>query len=817
MAGLNSSLSAIVDAAARDLRFAARGLRKTPLFTTAAVLALALGIGATTSMLSVVRSVLLRPLAYADADRLVVLLHDGRNPASPRNFVDWRSETHSFSDMAAAEYWTPDLTGGDNPTQVMALRLTSRMFPMLGVAPAIGRVFTPSEEDPGNERVVVIGYGLWQRMFGGRRDVLGASMSLNGSVYTIIGVMPKSFQFAPFWATRAELWAPLPLAGRINDGQSLRIFARLAPTVTLDQARADLRAVTARLEARDPGTNKNVVITPLKEKVVGDIRTPLLTLLVAVAFVLLIACTNVAHMLLARASARQREIAVRTALGATRRRVVGQLLAESCVLAALGGAVGMALAIGGVRALVAASPAIIPRVASVAVDGGVLLIALGVSAATVLAFGLLPAVRASRVDLAETFRDGDRSSSGGRGRSRMRDALVASEFALALVLLAGAGLMIRTLVALQRIDPGLDPHNVVSMIVSTAGTPAADTARHAAFYVNSLERVRAVPGVVSASYINHRPFDGDMWGFPFRVEGTSPARSEWPTATYRVVFPGYFETMRIPILRGRDVSTADRADAPGAIVINEFMAKKHWPGIDPIGRRLTLDDSTWVTVVGVVKNHVRESLTAPAEEEMFLPFAQQPRYVKGLGASRTVTLVARVACARVECDASSFVAPISAAIRSVEHAAPISAVVSFSALARSATAESRFYLTLLTAFAAVAVLLAAVGIFGVITYAVSRRTHEIGIRIALGAEPASVMRSIVGEGLSIVSAGAAAGLASALALTRLMRGILYGVSPTDAWTFAAVTALLVGVAVAASLVPARRATRIDPLVALRSE
>jgi putative ABC transport system permease protein len=692
------------------------------------------------------------------------------------------------------------------------------MFPMLGVAPAIGRVFTPSEEEPGNERVVVIGYGLWQRMFGGRRDVLGAPMSLNGSVYTVIGVMPKSFQFAPFWATRAELWAPLPLAGRINDGQSLRIFARLAPSVTLDQARADLRAGTARLEARDPGTNKNVVITPLKEKVVGDIRTPLLTLLVAVAFVLLIACTNVAHMLLARASARQREIAVRTALGATRRRVVGQLLAESCVLAALGGAAGMALAAGGVRALVAASPAIIPRVTSVTVDGGVLLIALAVSAATVLAFGLLPAVRASRVDLAETFRDGDRSSSGGRGRSRVRDALVASEFALALVLLVGAGLMIRTLVALQQIDPGLDPRNVVSMIVSTAGTPAADTARHAAFYVNSLEHVRAVPGVMAASYINHRPFDGDMWGFPFRVEGTSPARqNEWPTATYRVVFPGYFETMRIPILRGRDVSTADRADAPGVVVINEFMAKRHWPGADPIGRRLTLDDSTWLTVVGVVKNHVRESLTAPAEEEMFLPFAQQPRYVKGLGASRTVTLVARVACARVECNASGFVAPISAAIRSVEHNAPISAVVSFGALARSATAESRFYLTLLTAFAAVAVLLAAVGIFGVITYAVARRTHEIGIRIALGAEPSSVMRSIIGEGLAIVSVGAAAGLASAVALTRLMRGILYGVSPTDAWTFTAVTALLGGVALAASLVPARRATRIDPLIALRSE
>ena len=812
------SLRSGVDAVGRDLRFAARGLRNTPAFTVAAVLALALGIGATTAILSVVRSVLLRPLAYVDADRLVVLLHDGRNPASPRNFDDWRSQTRSFSDMAAAEYWTPDLTGRDNPTQVMGLRVTTRMFPMLGVGPALGRVFTVADEQTGNEHVVVLGYGLWQRMFGGRRDVLGTSMSLSGSRYTIVGVMPKSFQFAPFWATHSELWAPLALAGRINDGRSLRVFARLAPTVTLEQARADLRAVTARLEASDPGTNKNVVITPLKEKVVGDIRTPLLTLLVAVSFVLLIACTNVAHMLLARAASRQREIAVRTALGATRRRVVVQLLAESCVLAALGGLGGVALAIWGVRALVAAGPAIIPRVTTLTVDGSVLLIAFGISAATVVAFGLLPAIRASRVDLAETFRDGDRASSGGRARSRARDALVASEFALALVLLVGAGLMIRTLVAMQRIDPGFDPRNVVSMIVSTAGTPAADSTRHAAFYESSLERVRGVPGVVSASYINHRPFDGDMWGFQFRVEGQPrPRPNEWPTATYRVVFPNYFATMRIPVLRGRDISGMDRADAPRVVVINEFMAKKHWPGLDPIGRRISLDDSNWVTVVGVVKNHVGESLTAPAEEEMFLPFAQQPRYVNGLGASRTMTLVARVACRRVECDASASVAAISRAIRSDERNIPISAVVSFSALARSATAESRFYLTLLTAFAAVAVLLAAVGIFGVITYAVSRRTHEIGIRIALGAEPGSVMRSIVGEGLSIVSVGAAAGLAAAIALTRLMRGILYGVSPTDAWTFAAVTALLVGVALAASLIPARRATRIDPLIALRSE
>jgi predicted permease len=814
----DSRAGAFLDTMLRDSRFAARTLAKTPAFTLAAVLALALGVGATTSILSVVRAVLLRPLAYADADRLVVLLHDGRNPASPRNFAAWQGQTHSFADMAAAEYWSPDLTGGADPTQVAALRITSRMLPMLGVTPALGRMFSPAEDQPGNEHVVVLGYGFWQRAFAGRSDVLGARLSLDGTVYTVIGVMPKSFQFAPFWATRAELWAPLVLANRINDGESLRIFARLTQGVTLDQARAEVHAVTALLEAADPGTNRNVVVTPLKEKVVGDIRTPLLTLFVAVTFVLLIACANVAHMLLARANARQREITLRTALGATRGRIVAQMLVESVLLALVGGVIGFALATLGVHALVAASPAIIPRVGSVTIDGAVLLTAVGISAATVVAFGFLPAFRASRVDLAEAFRDGDRASSDGRARAGVRDALVASEFALALLLLVGAGLMIRTLIALQRIDPGMDPRNVVSMIVSTAGTPSADTARHADFYINSLARVRAIPGVVSASYINHRPFDGDLWGFPFRVEGAPRARQgDWPVAIYRVVFPGYFATMRIPILRGRDVAETDRQGTPGVIVINEFMARTHWPGVDPIGQRVTLDDSTWLTVIGVVKNDVRERLSAPPEEEMFLAFAQRKGYSKGTGPSRTMTLVARAACPRTECNAAAFAAPIRDAIRSVERNAPISAVTTLIALTRSATAESRFYLVLLTAFAMVAVLLAAVGVYGVMAYSVSQRTHEIGIRIALGAEPASVLRAIVGRGVSVAAVGAAAGLAVAFALTRLMRGLLYGVSPTDAWTFTAVTALLISVALVATLAPARRATRIDPLVALRTE
>jgi putative ABC transport system permease protein len=811
-----------VDVLARDARFAWRGLRKTPAFTVAAVVALALGVGATTAILSVVHAVLIQPLPYADADKLVVALQDGRNPVASANFADWRAQTRSFTDMAAAEYWTPDLTGGDDPGAINALHITPGMLPMLGVQPLLGRMFAADEDRPGNEFVAIIGYGLWQRRFAADPNVLGKTISLSGNVYRIVGVMPKTFQFAPFWATRAELWAPLVLAPRLaqpsRGDESLRIFARLKPGVSLEQARADLGSVTARLERAFPGTNRNVELLPLKAKVVGNIEAPLVILFVAVVFVLLIACANVAHMLLARAGSRQRELAIRTALGATRARLIAQLLVESAMLALLGGAAGLAFAAWGVRMLVAASPAIIPRVASVTIDGAVLAMAIGLTAFTAIAFGLVPALRSARVDLAETFRDGDRASSDGRGRSRMRSALVASEFALALVLLVGAGLMIRSVVQLQHIDPGFDPRNIVSMIVSTAGTPAADSSRHENFYVDALSRVKAVPGVVSASYINHLPIGGDIWALSFRIEGRpTPKPGNSPRATYRVVFPGYFATMRIPMLRGRDITDADRLGAPRVVVINDFMAKTHWRGENPIGKRIALSDSAWITVVGVVKNDVRSEWSAPPEEEMFLPFAQQASYRNGTGASRTMTLVARMACDRSECDAGAPAPQIRSAVRGAERNAPISEVQTMRALVNDATAESRFYLVLLTAFAAIALALAAVGIYGVMSYAVSRRTHEIGIRVALGADPRSIVGIVVRQALTVAAIGAGVGLVVAFAFTRLMRGILYGVAPTDLMTFLSVTAVLVGVAVVASLIPARRATRIDPLEALRSD
>ncbi len=544
----------------QNLRYTMRALRKSPGFTAVAVITLALGIGANTAIFSVVNAVLLRPLPYKDDSRLVVILNQGRNPVAPANFIDWRSQSQSFSEMGAAEYWTPNLTGTDNPEKLWALHVTPDIFPMLGVQPLLGRVFLPEEQDAGKEHEVVLSYSLWQGHFAGNTEIIGRSVALSGETYTVVGVMPRKFKFAPFWATKAQLWAPLALGSRLTDrgGGSLRVFARLKPGVTLEQAQAEMAGITGRLEREFPGTNQDMQVLSLREKVVGNIRPALLVLLGAVGFVLLIACANVSHMLLARAAARREEIALRTALGAGRWDVFRQLLTESMALAFLGGGAGLLLAVWGVRVLLAISPDAIPRVETVGVDAHVLLFALAISLLTGLAFGLTPAWRATVVNLSDALKEGKRGSSEGVQRDRLRGLLVASEFALAVMLLAGAGLMVRTFLALQHVDPGFDPHSVLSLVVGIAGTEQAAAGHTGNFYQEVLRRVRAVPGVQSVSGINHLPLAGDEWGFPFHIEGRPPEPpGKELVATYRAVLPGYFRTMRIPILRGRDVSDAD--------------------------------------------------------------------------------------------------------------------------------------------------------------------------------------------------------------------------------------------------------------------
>jgi putative ABC transport system permease protein len=805
---------------AADARYGLRALGRNPGFAFAAVLALALGIGATAAIFSVVDAVLLRPLPYREPDRLAVVLHRRVNPVAPANFLDWKRQSTAFESMGAADNWVPNLTGGDEPESVQALRVTADILPMLGIRPLTGRVFLPEEEEPGKEHEVVLSHRLWQRRYAGDPKVVGQSLLLNGEPYTVVGVMPPGFDFPPFWATGTELWVPNVLAPRAANrgGQSLRVFGRLKRGVTLDFARAEMAAITARLEKQFPGSNREVTVNSLTDTVVGDVRPALLVLLAAVAFVLLIACANVAHMLLARAASRQREVAVRAALGASRSRMIRQFLTESLVLALFGGAGGVLLALWGTKLLVSLGPAHLPRLETVALDARVLAFTLGISLLTGIAFGLAPAFKASRRDLTESLREGERGATEGSQRSRLRNVLIASEFALALVLLIGAGLMLRSFAALEAIDPGFDPRRVLTLMVSVAGTREAEPPLRAGFYRQALERIRALPGVASESAINHLPLAGDIWGWSFTIEGRPiPAPGESPGAAYRVTLPGYFKAMGIPILAGRDIAESDDLRSPGAIDVNEWLAKRYWPGENPLGKRITFDDQDknpyWLTVVGVVKNTVRSDWAAAEEGEVYLSYLQHHKYLEDRGSHYSyLTFVVR---AKVE--PAALAASVRRVLASLDKSVTVSQVQTMEQVVTQATARPRFYLLLLAAFASIALVLAAVGIYGVISYSVSRRTHEIGLRMALGAGERDVLRLVVRQGMRVALAGAAAGLLGALLLTRLMSTLLYGVRSTDPATFLAVTLVLTGVAVVASYIPARRAARIDPLVALRHE
>jgi putative ABC transport system permease protein len=627
--------------------------------------------------------------------------------------------------------------------------------------------------------------------------------------------MPAGFQFAPFWATRTELWVPLALGPRASKrgGNSLRVFARLRPEVTLEEARDEFSAITARLELQYPGTNRDARIIPLKEKVVGKIRPALLTLLCAVGFVLLIACANVAHMLLARSTARAHEVSVRAALGAGRGQLLRQFLAESLTMAILGGAVGLLLAWWGVRAMVRFGPVGIPRLETLSLDWRVAGVTLAVSLLTGILFGIAPALQASAEGSAESLKEGGRSSAGGV-RQRVRGLLVISEFALSLMLLIGAGLMLRSFLALQAIDPGFRPDHLLTMILSVGGTQNAAPARAQEFYQSALAHVRAVPGVVSAGMTNHLPVAGDLWGLPFWVEGHPlPHPGEEPDAAFRLALPGYLEAMKIPILRGRGIQAGDTSTAPRVVVINEYMAEKYWPGENAIGRRITPNNPssskppTWLTVVGITRNAVRADWAAPPEEEFFLPYLQHTAEM-----GHYITLVVRT-----KGDPAALAPVIESGIWQIDRNVTISEVQTMSAVIERANAEARFNMALLAVFATAATLLSAVGIFGVMSYAATRRRREIGIRLALGARPMEILQLITREGMVLALCGTAAGIAGALTLTRLMAKLLYGVPPVDPLTFLVVPLLLITVALAACVIPAFRAASISPVASLRQE
>lgn len=813
----------------QDLRYGVRTLYRNPRFAAVAILALALGIGANTAIFSVVYGVLLRALPYEDSDELVVILRQSMRdggyggPVAPANFYDWREQAQSFEQMTAAEVWGPVLTEQDVPEKLGGLRASANLFAMLGVEPLLGRSFRPEDERPENERVVVLGYGLWQRRFGGRDDILGQALRLDGEVYTVVGVMPQGFGFPTFWAQEAELWSPLvftPERAQSRGGNSLRIFGRLKPGATLAQAQAEMSAICERLAEQYPVVNADhgAIVEFLHDKTVAEVRPTLVVLAGAVGFLLLIACVNVANLLLARATTREREVAVRTALGAGRGDVIRQLLAENMVLAIAAGVLGVLFAAWGLSTILAAIPETMsvsmPRREAIQLDGTVLGFAFLLSLGTAALFGLTPALRSSRFDLVEALKEGGRGTRGGGGK--LRNALVVGEIALSLMLLAGAGLLIRSFVRLQAIDPGFQPGNVISMVVPVTGSQFGSPQRKGPFYERLVENVRAVPGVRSAAVINHIPLEGDIWGRSITIEGReAPVPEDVPGAAYRVAGPGYLPTIGATLLRGRDFAVTDSHNAPPVIIINETLARVHFPNEDPIGKRIKpgRPDSTepWRTIVGVVQD-VQQRQWAQVNSEIYLPFAQDEDFYGNVSPPFSMTLVARTAN-----DPAAMAQALQQQVLALDPNIPVSNVVTLEQAVSNALWQPRFSMFLLGVFAIIALVLAAVGVYGVMSYAVTQRTSEIGIRVAMGARRRDVLWLVVRHGMLLAAAGTVLGLAGASALSRVMESMLYQVSATDSFTLAAASIALLLVALAACLAPAFRASRIDPIVALRYE
>ena len=797
----------------RDLRLAARSLSKTPALASIAVLGFALGIGSGTAIFSVVKAVLLKPLAYREPDRLVVVLHEGVFPVSPADYFDYQRLNRSFTATGAAQAWSANLSGGGAPERIGGISVSPEIFPLLGVEPILGRTFSAGDDKPGRAHQLVLSHGFWQRRFGGNRQVIGRTVTLDGAAWEIAGVMPPSFRFTPFWITNANVWTPLDLSARLADraGRSLRVFARLKPGVAADRAQADLGAIGSELARQYPDTNArlSIRVTPLAEKVSGPVRPVLLVMLGTVVLLLLISCANAAGLILARSASRGREIAVRLAVGAGRADLLRHLIAESLVLSLAGGAAGLLLARWGVAALLATlPPRELPRGDEVAIDSWVLVFAIGVSVLAGVAAGLAPAARAVRLNLFDALRDGARGSSGGLAQARARRWLTAAEVALAVVLLAGAGLLIKSFLQLRGLTPGFEAGNLLSFEVSTGGTVRDDKPRRAPFYQEVLDRVRQMPGVEAAGGTNHVPLAGDIWFLSFQIEGRAIAVSELPSAVYRVATPGYFAAMGVHLLRGRDFALADHPNAPGVAVINETMARRHWPGEDALGRRVALGSGRnpeWRTIVGIVSDLKQSNWSADAVPEIFLPLAQQSAEVQGY-----FTIIVRT-----RADPAALEATARRAVSSVEPNAVVSRVLPMEKAIAGQLWRARVSMLLLAAFAAVALALAAAGVYGVIAHSVAQRTQEIGIRVALGARPAELLRMIVLDGMRYVWAGLAAGLALALAGSSFLEKLLFRVPPADPAAYVLASAALAVVALAANLIPARRAMRVDPMTALR--
>lgn len=809
----------------QDVRYAWRGLLRSPAFTLVATLTLALGIGATTAIYTVVDAVLLRSLGVPDAEQLVVLRERERSDqgplirngtVAPANFFDWEAQARSFASMAYFVQWPQNLTGGGEPQEAQVQLVSANFFSTLGVRPLLGRGFRPEEDDPQGEPiaggdVVVLSYGLWQSRFGGDPGLVGKTIQVNDEPLTVVGVMGPDFRVLD---SKPDLWMPLAIrkGDRESMGRFLTAVGRLKPGVAPERAREEMAGIARRLEAAYPEKNalRDVLVTPLREDVVGEVRPALLVLLGAVAMLLLIACTNVANLLLGRASTRRQEIAVRLSLGATRGRLVRQLLAESLVLSLVGGGVGVAAAALGTRALVRSLPQSIqlPRLDAVAVDARVLAFALGVTLLTGILFGLAPALLSSRADPQVSLRDGGRGNTGGRSSLRLRGALVVVEVALALMLLVGAGLLLRSFQQLRAVDTGMRPEGVLTLRMSLSsdayGTPEAQQG----FVARLLPSLAGLPGVQAVGTVSHLPLtEGKMGHSAYRADRPKPAESEETGVDFRVVGGDYFQAQGIRLVRGRTFDSRDNAGSAAAFVVNEALAGKLFPGEDPIGKRLAypwFDGDVEGEIVGVVEDVRETSVTAEPAPALHRAFSQMP--------DGTLHVMVRSTG-----DPMALAGPAREAVRRLDPNLPVASVRSMESVVAEATARPRMSSYLLAGFAAVALLLAAVGLYGVISYGVAQRRGEIGVRVALGADRGSILGLIVRQGMVLTAIGLAVGLAGALALTRLLRSLLYGVSAADPVTFLAVPLVLAAAALLASYLPANRAARTDPATALRAQ
>ncbi len=793
----------------QDVRYGFRTLLQAPGFTAVAVLTLALGIGANSAIFSVVHAVLLEPLPYEQPERIVMvwerLLKRGVNSsATAPNFADWRERNEVFVNLAGWRGQSFTLTGVDQPERIPGVLASAALFPLLGTEAKLGRTFLPEEEQPGRHRVVVLGHGLWQRRFGANPGIVGTAVTLNAEPYTVVGVMPEGFQFP----AGVDLWTPLALDARqlsFTGSHVIQVAGRLQPGMTLEQAQAGMNALARRIEPKRPNSNSGwgVVLVPLQEQMVSGVRQGLWILLGAVGFVLLIACANVANLLLTRAAARGREVAIRAALGAGRWRLVRQLLTESVLLALLGGSLGLLLSLWGMETLVRFAPAGLPRIGEVRMNGWVLGFTALAALLTGALFGLAPALRASRAELTGSLR----GTLAARSRVPVSGFLVVSETALALMLLIGAGLLIRSFARLQVVRPGFDPRGVLTAQIDLYG----DVPRQAAFWHDVLERVAGLPGIRAAGVVSGLPLAGPHRNMVVTIEGRPPVElSQMPFAFYKVASPDYFRALGVPLLRGRPFTERDLPGAPRVMLINDTMARRYWSGEDPVGKRLRLDNGEpgWVEVVGILGDVRQLGLESEPGAEMYIPFRQVPASF-----FPAMTLVLRAAGVPPE----SLMAAVTGEAQKLDPNAPVYNLRTMDEILARSMASRRFSLGLLGLFAGIAMGLAAVGIYGVMAYSVSRRTHEIGIRMALGAQGGDVLRLVVVESLGLTLGGIALGMAGAWALTRLLAGGLYGVSPTDPATFLVVALLLAAVALLASYLPARRASRVDPLTALRYE